>query len=139
MRAAEIVDGKVFNLIEVESLDFKPNLVEAGEAKIGDLYVDGVFSAPPEDPERAKAAALAEIERLEQESMMNRGIRELSLVSMFDIGTRKAEMMKAENTEDERTIEEIRDEILSQTPAYVKFKALDDEIRVLRDQYNAIG
>ena len=101
--------------------------------------MDGVFSAPPEDPERAKAAALAEIERLEQESMMNRGIRELSLVSMFDIGTRKAEMMKAENTEDERTIEEIRDEILSQTPAYVKFKALDDEIRVLRDQYNAIG
>jgi len=50
MRAAEIVDGKVFNIIEVESLDFKPGLVEAGAANIGDLYVDGSFVAPEPPP-----------------------------------------------------------------------------------------
>ena len=50
MRAAEIVDGKVFNIIEVELLDFKPGLVEVGSARIGDLYVDGAFVTPEPPP-----------------------------------------------------------------------------------------
>lgn len=50
IRAAEIVDGKVVNIILAESLDFKPNLVEAGSANIGDSYADGVFSPPPPPP-----------------------------------------------------------------------------------------
>lgn len=123
MRAAEIVDGKVFNIIEVESLDFKQNLVDARNANIGDLYADGVFSSPAEDPEQAKAEALAEIERLERESMMNRGIREFALRAMED----RAISIAAENGV---TVEQV----LASVPAYVKFKALDDQIAALRAQ-----
>lgn len=48
MRAHVIQNGKVVNTIEVESLDFMPNLVDAAQGgKICDLW-DGVrFSEPP--------------------------------------------------------------------------------------------
>jgi hypothetical protein len=48
MRAHIIKDGKVINTIEVEDLDFMPNLVDAtlGGA-IGDDYIDGQFITPP--------------------------------------------------------------------------------------------
>ena len=123
MRAAEIVDGKVFNIIEVESLDFKPNLVETRSANIGDLYADGVFSTPPEDPEKAKAAALAEIDQLERDSLMNRGVRETMLRLYED----RAPAIAAERGV---TVEQV----LASVPAYVKFKALDDQIAELRSK-----
>jgi hypothetical protein len=81
-----------------------------------------------------KAAIQAEIDRLEDTSKMNRGIRELSLITMTDLATRKAEMIKAANPEDPRTVSQIRDDELSTTPAYVKFKALNDQIAALRAQ-----
>ena len=46
MKAHVIENGKVVNTIEVNSLDFMPNLVEANEGGIGWLYADGVFTDP---------------------------------------------------------------------------------------------
>tara|TARA_E500000318_G_C3430179_1_gene160772 strand:+ start:237 stop:596 length:360 start_codon:yes stop_codon:yes gene_type:complete len=46
MQAHVIENGVVVNTIEVESLTFMPNLVEATEGGIGWLYDDGVFTNP---------------------------------------------------------------------------------------------
>jgi len=48
MRAHIIENGVVVNTIEVESLDFMPNLIEATQGGIGWSYANGVFTAPPE-------------------------------------------------------------------------------------------
>ena len=59
MRAHVITAGKITNTIEVESLDFMPELVDASSGgKIGDSYADGVFTTPeplpPTDDEKKK-------------------------------------------------------------------------------------
>ena len=57
MKAHLIADGKVVNTIEVESLDFMPNLVEATEGGIGWSYADGAFTPPADtttDEEKAE-------------------------------------------------------------------------------------
>jgi hypothetical protein len=70
MRAHVITDGKVSNTIEVESLDFMPNLVEATTGSIGWSYVDGQFidNRPvPEvvvPPAPTKEQLLAELQAL---------------------------------------------------------------------------
>jgi hypothetical protein len=46
MRAHVIEDGVVVNTIEVDSLDFMPNLIEATEGGIGWSYSRGSFAAP---------------------------------------------------------------------------------------------
>jgi len=46
MRAHIISEGKVVNTIEVDSLDFMPNLVDGTVGGIGWDYVGGVLSAP---------------------------------------------------------------------------------------------
>jgi len=46
MKAHVIENSVVINTIEVDSLDFLPNLVEATDGGIGWSYVDGVFSPP---------------------------------------------------------------------------------------------
>ena len=46
MKAHVIENNVVVNTIEVESLDFMPNLVKATEGGIGWAYADGVFTAP---------------------------------------------------------------------------------------------
>ena len=46
MKAHVIENGVVVNTIEVDSLDFLPNLVEATEGGIGWTYSDGMFAAP---------------------------------------------------------------------------------------------
>jgi hypothetical protein len=70
MRAHVIENGVVVNTIEVDSLDFMPNLVEATEGSIGWLY-DGqtftnpnppVVGAPPAEP--TKEQLLAELQAL---------------------------------------------------------------------------
>lgn len=48
MRAHVIEDGVVVNTIEVDSLDFMPDLVEATEGGIGWAYSGGSFIAPEE-------------------------------------------------------------------------------------------
>jgi len=48
MRAHVIEDGVVVNTIEVDSLDFMPNLIEATEGGIGWSYSGGLFTAPEE-------------------------------------------------------------------------------------------
>lgn len=50
MRAHVIENKKVVNTIEVDSLDFMPNLVEATEGSIGWDYIDGNFIAPFVEP-----------------------------------------------------------------------------------------
>lgn len=47
MRAHIVIDGKVANTIEVQTLDFMPGLVDASSGgAIGDNYADGVFATP---------------------------------------------------------------------------------------------
>jgi len=46
MKAHVIENNIVINTIEVDSLDFLPNLVEATEGGIGWSYADGIFTAP---------------------------------------------------------------------------------------------
>ena len=46
MKAHVVENGLVVNTIEVDSLDFMPNLVEANEGGIGWTYANGVFTAP---------------------------------------------------------------------------------------------
>jgi len=48
MQAHVIENNLVVNTIEVDSLDYLPNLVEATEGGLGWSYIDGIFS-PPED------------------------------------------------------------------------------------------
>jgi hypothetical protein len=50
MRAAVIDNGIVVNIIEVQSLDFLPGLVDAAGAGIGDRWDGAAFSAPPLPP-----------------------------------------------------------------------------------------
>jgi hypothetical protein len=60
MRAHVIENGVVVNTIEVESLDFLPNLVDAENGgTIGDLYENGQFTTPQPD-EAVAAAAIRE-------------------------------------------------------------------------------
>ncbi len=72
IRAAEVVDGKVINVIVVESLDFKPNLVEAGNANIGDLYMSGTFTAPPITDAQHNACIDSQILALEEKVTQRR-------------------------------------------------------------------
>lgn len=47
MRAAQIANGVVVNIVIVDHLDDLPDLVDiSDEYGIGDLYADGVFSKP---------------------------------------------------------------------------------------------
>ena len=56
MKAHVIENNIVTNTIEVNSLDFMPNLVEATEGGIGWSYVDGVFTAPADKTDEEVAA-----------------------------------------------------------------------------------
>jgi hypothetical protein len=47
MRAAVIEGGIVANIIEVESLDVFPNLIDAADGAIGDLWDGATFIKPP--------------------------------------------------------------------------------------------
>jgi hypothetical protein len=68
MKAHVIENGRIINTIEVESLDFMPNLVDASRGgKIGDLWNGVSFSDPPPAPptreelKAIRAAAVAAI------------------------------------------------------------------------------
>ena len=56
MKAHQIENGIVTNTIEVDSLGFMPNLVEATEGGIGWSYVDGVFTEPADTRTDAELA-----------------------------------------------------------------------------------
>lgn len=49
MKAHVIENGVVVNTIQVNSLDFLPNLVEASEGGIGWSYSNGVFTEPKQE------------------------------------------------------------------------------------------
>jgi len=53
-------NGVIINTIVVDSLDFKPNLIEATEGGIGWTYANGVFTAPTEPEVVAPAAPTKE-------------------------------------------------------------------------------
>ena len=56
MKAHVIENGVIVNTIEVESIDFMPNLVEATEGGIGWLYNNGEFTPPKNTiPDEKKA------------------------------------------------------------------------------------
>ena len=58
MRAHIVEDGIITATIMVDSLDFRPNLIEATEGGIGWAYADGVFTKPADtrtDEEVAEA------------------------------------------------------------------------------------
>ena len=65
MKAHIIENDVVTNTIEVESLDFADNLVEATQGSIGWSYINGVFSEPvvtftPEEIRANRDSLLAE-------------------------------------------------------------------------------
>lgn len=61
MRAHIIENGIVTNTIEVESLDFMPNLVDGENGGgIGDIYENGEFKTPPVDLEALSKEIRAE-------------------------------------------------------------------------------
>lgn len=70
MKAHVIENGKVVNTIEVKSLDFMPNLIEATSGGIGWDYINGQFvdnrPAPVvvEPPAPTKEQLLAELQAL---------------------------------------------------------------------------
>jgi hypothetical protein len=49
MKAHVIENNLVVNTIEVDSLDFLPNLIEATEGAIGWSYSNGVFTEPKQE------------------------------------------------------------------------------------------
>ena len=63
MKAHIVENGIVTNTIEIDSLDFMPNLIEATEGGIGWSYVDGVFTAPADTRTDAEIAAQVRTER----------------------------------------------------------------------------
>lgn len=65
MRAAVIVGGAVANVIEVESLDVIPGLIDGEDASIGDLWDGEAFTKQtvPIDLPATKAAKNADINR----------------------------------------------------------------------------
>jgi hypothetical protein len=63
MKAHVIENGLVTNTLEVDSLDFMPNLVEATEGGIGWSYADGVFAAPADTRTDEEIAAEIRAER----------------------------------------------------------------------------
>ncbi len=63
MKAHVIENNIVINTIEVDSLDFMPNLVEATEAGIGWSYDNGVFTAPVDIRTDAEIAVAIRAER----------------------------------------------------------------------------
>lgn len=140
MRAHELgSDGTILNTIEVESLDSLPGKTLVGASiggSIGDRIVDSsVVPKPTPQPtiEEQKAALLAKIDFLERNSMENRGARELHLAEMERAAQAQAEALST--PENPITAADV----LAQVPYYVKLKALDDEIRALRNQYGALG
>jgi hypothetical protein len=77
MKAHVISAGVVVNTIEVESLDFMPNLVDGENGGgIGDTYQNGQFikpASPPKTPEHAQAEVRSERNRLLSESDWTQG------------------------------------------------------------------
>jgi len=87
MQAHVIENGVVVNTIEVESLTFMPNLVEATEGGIGWLYDDGVFTNP-------KAPTQEELDTRQAESVRrqrNGKLAETDFYALSDV-TMSAEM-----------------------------------------------
>ena len=69
MKAHVIENGKVTNTIEVDSLDFMPNLIDASlGGKIGDLWDGSVFSEPA--PTAEDIAVMAASVRKERDSLI---------------------------------------------------------------------
>ena len=101
-------DGNVINTIIA-----RPDFVELN-------YPDH-YREVTEDMPNSQPNIQAEIEALERQSLMNRGIRELALRIMED----RAVSIAAEQGT-------TQDQVLAGVPAYVKFKALDDQIATLR-------
>ena len=76
MRAHIIENGVVVNTIVVESLDLRPNLVEATAGGIGWTYANGVFTAPPQ-PEVVVPAAPTREELIAQLNALSAQIQAL--------------------------------------------------------------
>lgn len=68
MKAHVIEYGKVTNTIEVDSLDFMPNLIEATEGGIGWDYVNGVLTPPPQS--KIPESVLAETARMQRNVLL---------------------------------------------------------------------
>lgn len=140
MRAAQIDNGIVVNILEVDSLDFLPNLVDASSGgNIGDHYVNGQF-IPPETTgptkEEQRAAIQTQIDALELSTLLNRGSREFEIVSIQDLANRQAVILQP--SQPDKTVQEIAAIILASRPYYPKLIALDAQFAALRAALAAI-
>ena len=87
MKAHVIENGVVINTIEVDSLDFMPNLVEATEGGIGWVYADGVFTNPNEPTQEELDARQAKSVRTQRDAKL----AETDFYALSDV-TMSAEM-----------------------------------------------
>lgn len=78
MRAHIIENGVVVNTIEVDSLDFMPNLVEATSGSIGWSYVNGQFIDNSPVPEVVTPTELTKEELLAQVQALTAQIQALA-------------------------------------------------------------
>lgn len=76
MRAHVIVNGIVVNTIEVESLDFAPNLIDGSVGAIGWSFVDGslIPPAPSQTATERNAQILSALEAIDRKTP--RAVRE---------------------------------------------------------------
>lgn len=79
------------------------------------------------DKERQRQGILTEIERLERDSMLNRGSRELEMMTMEDLADRLAEKNGV-----------TKEYVLSRNVYYGKLKALDEQIGNLRQSMGEV-
>lgn len=80
------------------------------------------------DPVAKSASIQAEIDATELATLMNRGERETLLRAMEKEAGEQSAALAAKG------ITKTPEEILAEVPAYVKFKALDDQVSALRVQ-----
>ena len=139
MRAAQLDSNNyVINYAEVSG--FGGSFIDPLNSVIGSHWNGTSFDNTPPDTgptkEQQRAAIQAEIDALEQGSLLNRGSREFEIVSIQDLANRQAAILQP--SQPDKTVDEIAAAILASRPYYPKLLALDAQCATLRAQMAAI-
>lgn len=94
MRAAVMYGDIVANVIEVESLDIFPNLLDGATANIGDRRIGGIFvpQSKPKSDDEHDAPILAELHQIDLDSI--RPLREDDKAALTALNV-KAALLRA--------------------------------------------
>lgn len=128
MKSAEIKNGIVTNIILGQ---MEAHLPVDDTVSIGDLYDGTRFSKALPSVEFQRQTIVNKIDSMEREDICGRGMRELSLY-LLERNANGKELV----SEKQRSEEQID---LSTHAFYLKLKARDDQIAVLRLQLSALA